>query len=142
MRGISIPNFIKIGSKVNKLCGSKVFKKGQKYEKNWKNYWFFLITFLFLMNYYIMKIINKSAWYLEPACQISLENIENWQSYSGLKFWKGCFYCLFSRWKTREITNKNSLFITSNLDNFVSFQYFPMKFGMYVPDIKQSFLFS
>ena len=40
-----------------------------------------------------------------------------------------------------EITNKNSLFRTSNLNNFVSFQYFLTKFGMQVPYIKQSFLF-
>ena len=139
MRGISVPNFIKIGSKVNKLRGSKVFKKGQKYENMRKIAVFFPIIFLFLINHNNIKRIKNSAWYQEPTCQISLENIENWQSYQGLKLWKGCFYWLFPLFFTGEISNKNNLFRTSNLNNFVSFQYFLMKFGMQVPDVKQIF---
>ena len=61
--------------------GPKFSKEVQKYEKVEKNYCFFVITFLFLINCNIMKRIKNSAWYMEPACQISLENIENWQSY-------------------------------------------------------------
>ena len=75
-----MPNFNEIGSKLKKLHGSKVWKKGQKYEKNGKNCFFFLITFLFLINYNNFKRIKNVAWYQEPACQISLENFENWQN--------------------------------------------------------------
>ena len=44
--------------------------------------------------------------------------------------------------KTRDITLKNSLFRTSNLNYFVSFQYFLLKFGLHVHEIKIHFLFS
>ena len=81
MRGISIQNFIKIGSKLKKLHGSKVFEKGEKYENIRKNGCFFVITFLFGIDYYNIKLLKNSAWHKEPAYQISLENIENWQSY-------------------------------------------------------------
>ena len=40
------------------------------------------------------------------------------------------------------LTNKNSLFGTSNPKIFLSFQNFLLKFGMHVPDIKIHFLFS
>ena len=142
IRGIGIQNFIRIGSKLKKLHGSKDFKKRAKIWKHEKNGCFFPITFLFLINHNNIKRIKNSAWYQEPTCQISLENIENWQSYQGLKLWKGCFYWLFPLFFTGEISNKNNLFRTSNLNNFVSFQYFLMKFGMQVPDIKQIYLLS
>ena len=44
--------------------------------------------------------------------------------------------------KTRDITNKNSLFRTSNPNIFVSFQNFLLKFGMHVSEIKIHFLLS
>ena len=37
----------------------------------------------------LFRRIKNSAWYQEPACRISSENITNWQSNEGLKFWKG-----------------------------------------------------
>ena len=40
------------------------------------------------------------------------------------------------------LTNKNSLFRTSNPKIFLSFQNFLLKFGMHVPEIKIHFLFS
>ena len=40
------------------------------------------------------------------------------------------------------ITNKNSLFRTSNPNIFVSFQYFLLKFGTHVPEIEIHLLFS
>ena len=77
MRGISIQNFIKIGSKLKKLHGPKVFEKAEKYENIRKNGCFFVITFLFGIDYYNIKCIKNSASHQEPAYQISLENIEN-----------------------------------------------------------------
>ena len=61
MRGISIQHFIKIGSKLKKLHGSKVFEKGEKYENIRKNGCFFVITFLFGIDYYRIKYIKNSA---------------------------------------------------------------------------------
>ena len=46
--------------------------------------------------------------------------------------------CLLSR----DITNKNSFFRTSNPNNLVTFQYFLLKLGMHFHEIKIHFLFS
>ena len=61
--------------------GPKFAKKGGKCEKMSKIAGFFCITFLFLKNYNNMKRRKNWALFQEPACKISLKNIENWQSY-------------------------------------------------------------
>ena len=65
--------------------GPKFSKEVQKYEKMGKFAVFSNITFLFLINDYNSDRMKNSAWYQEPACQSSLESIENWQSYISLK---------------------------------------------------------
>ena len=86
---------------------------------------------------------NKKLCFIYGTCMPNFIR-KYWKPTKLLRFkvMKRLFLLVTSLVFHREITNKNSLFRTSNLNNFVSFQYFLMKFCMQVPEIKLHFFFS
>ena len=76
--------------------GSKSVGNCKKIRNNVKNCCFPLLTFLLLRIYNNIKRMKNSAWFKEHACQVSVEYIENWQSYQGLKLYKKAFFLVMS----------------------------------------------